>query len=216
MTDIVKVDYARNKDEVLIYIWLNIRSKQQIKTRIICISADEALKIIDYKEKFELKDQQYYIIPRTINNFERTICTFLRLLFDMNLVNKEKYEEFCKERLDVYKKIYRNENRICKQFFANYFPDKNRAGYNTFNDLLENNLEQINCNLCYRNVKIGGEFVGCYYDNDDRLRPRTSRVEYLKQYDRIEQLWCALELSLEGKLKEVPKVENSKENNITE
>lgn len=204
MMDISKVDYSRNKDECEIYIWLKIKCKQQIKTKIICISADEALNIIDYKEKFDLKDQQYYIIPKKINNFEITICTFLKVLLYNNFVNKEKYAEFCKERLNIYKKIYYNENRICKQFFENYFPHKYCTGYDTFDDILENNIDQINSKLSLHMRRIEPKFIGCYTDDYDRVRPITSRVSYERCYDKIEQLWSAFELTLEGKLKEPP------------
>lgn len=207
MTDIIRVDYARNKDEVMIYIWLNIRNKQQIKTKIICISTDEALNIINYNEKFELKDQQYYIIPRTIKNFEKTICKFLIAVFAADLISKEKYIEFCKKRLEVYRNIYYNENRICRQFFSNYFPDNKCEGYDTFSDVLKNNIDEINCKLSPHYRRIEPKFIGCYTDEYDRVRPITSRVSYEQYYDKIEQLWSALELALEGKLKDLKKVE---------
>lgn len=206
MTDIVRIDYARNKNEVVIYMWLNIRSKQQINTKIICISADEALNIIDYKEKFVLKDQQYYIIPKTIKNFEITICTFLKAAFDNDLINKETYKEFCRKRLDVYINKYYNKNWVCKLFFSNYFPDKNRKRYDTFEDILKNNIDEINCKLKPRYNRIEPKRIGYYTDEDDRVRPLTSRVFYKPYYDKIEQLWSAFELALEGKLKEIPKV----------
>ena len=203
MIDIIKQHYARHENECVIYMWLNVKNQQQIKTRIICISTDEAMKMIDYKKKYELENQQWFIIPDKIKNFETTICNFLRAAFDKDLINKEKYKEFCKKRLDVYTGIFYNENRICRQFFSNYFPNKNCEGYNTYDALLKNNMDEINSKIMRYSYRIEPERVGYYTDEYDRVRPITSRVSYEYCYDKMDQLWSAFELALEGKLKEV-------------
>ena len=105
-------------------------------------------------------------------------------------------------------KIYYNEDRICRQFYKNYFPIKACVGYKNFYDILNHNIEQINKGLYARQTKRGGEFVGCYMDDYERKRPRTSPVYYETCYNKIEQLRNALELALEDKL---IKLQESKE-----
>ncbi len=157
--------------------------------KTIFLSVDDALKMVNGSERYDLSGQSYWIIPRQIRFFQLKKDQFVRFAFEKGLISGVEYLDFCMGRLASYQKRFDSKTKICTLFFEQFATKKMREKYEDFWEMYRNfDKEDAFAELPKITKRMGGEFQGCYYDEWSCKRPITSRVYYELQNDYIECL----------------------------
>ena len=157
--------------------------------KTIFLSVDDALKMVNGSEKYDLSGQSYWIIPRQIRFFQLKKDQFVRFAFEKGLISGTEYFDFCMGRLVSYEKRFDSNTKICTLFFEQFATEIMREKYEDFWEMYRYFDEKDAFAALPKIIKrMGGKFQGCYYDERSRIRPITSRVYYELQNNFVECL----------------------------
>lgn len=179
-----------SREDTCMYLWVEEKGKDgNVRKNIIGIDVNDAIKMVDDKEKYDLNNQTQMIVPKYIRYFDEYISEFVRVVYDAtDLISKTEYLDYCLKRLSLYKGYMSNNKRICETFFGRYMPKSVKQKYRDVWDMIKSYEPVIHEEIKPYYVERGGRFMGCYTDDWGRRRPLTEPKYYEKRYDFIDEL----------------------------
>lgn len=196
-THLVNIKRGKSLKDIYIYLWIETinTNTNQPEIVIVCINAEEALKITDDKNYYEFCNQIIKIKPQDIKYFEKNISRFVRTVYEENdLINNEEYFKFCLQRLEEYKKIYYNSKFLVEIFYERYAPKEVKRKYSDVWKMFDAYDRQIKWELTpVSTFRVGGDVITFYTDELGRKRPITEPKRYKSIYDYIDMLKLCFE-----------------------
>jgi len=179
-----------SREETCMYLWVEERGKDgKVWKNIIGLDVDDAIKIVDDKEKYTLNNQTQGIVPKYIRGFDEYVSAFISNVYDAtDLISSTEYMDYCLKRLRLYKSYMHNNRKICETFFARYMPKSIRQKYHNVWDMIKTYEAAIQEDVKPYYVQMGGGFKGCYTDDWGRRRPLTEPKRWEKRYDYVDEL----------------------------
>lgn len=179
-----------SREETCMYLWVEEMGKEgKVWKNIIGLDVNDAIKMVDDKEKYTLNNQTQTIIPKYIRGFDEYISSFVSVVYDAtDLISNVEYSEYCIKRLALYKNYISNNKRICETFFSRYMPKSVKQKYHNVWAMIKAHETVIQRDVKPYWVQRGGGFLGCYTDDWGRRRPITEPKYMEKRYDYVEEL----------------------------
>lgn len=179
-----------SREETCMYLWVEEIGKEgKVWKNIVGLDVNDAIKMVDDKEKYTLNNQTQTIVPKYIRGFDEYIANFVSVVYEATeLISNTEYLDFCLKRLELYKSYMHNNQRICETFFSRYMPKTVKQKYRDVWDMIKTYEPAIQGEVQPYYVERGGRFMGCYTDDWGRRRPLTERKYREKRYDFVDEL----------------------------
>lgn len=179
-----------SREETCMYLWVEEMGKEgKVWKNIVGLDVNDAIKMVDDKEKYTLNNQTQTIVPKYIRGFDECIANFVSVVYEATeLISNAEYLDFCLKRLELYKSYMHNNQRICETFFSRYMPKAVKQKYRDVWDMIKTYEPVIQGEVKPYYVERGGRFMGCYTDDWGRRRPLTERKYWEKRYDFVDEL----------------------------
>ena len=173
------------------------------KTYIYYIPKNRLLEITDNNQMYEFTKGKRKLCPCHIKNFDEDFLSnqIVKIIdTDNDYFNSEILLEFIIKRFNIFTKRCKKANlKLFNADWQKWSLYCSKQFYKMYNigsiddDNLENSLIEVGqLGLIQYNQRVGGEFMGCYYDNYyDKKRPLTSRKETIS-HDNYVYILCLL------------------------
>lgn len=183
-------------------VYATITVKTEGEPHTYRISYRDVLKMASCEGSYELELDHVLFNPAPLcnpggeNDFGWVMSLLLNAAFYYGFITPEEFVCCVREHFErYYLKKYRSKSKLCRDFFNRYFRYATKVSckycYEKLFDFYEPEIKQKGRAVC---VERGGKFVGCYYDNLDRLRPITSPKYWERVIPIAEKLWvCFME-----------------------
>lgn len=105
-------------------------------------------------------------------------------------ITREEYFKLVRRHFeDYYLQVYYSKSKMCADFYARYFSHRIKKRVNGYEQLFKRFAKEINEKGRKVWLQRGGNFAGCFFDDDGILHPRTSPKYYETLVPIAEQLW---------------------------
>lgn len=187
-------------------------------TKDISINLEDILYRMINKEMTLLEKDVYYSRPKLqiveinkgevnfyIIGFEKILNRIRKIVmeyynFNKDILNIYDYK-YLKNELELYKRSFYTEKKACEMYYKYRLPwiNSDKISFDSF--IKEDRKELYESFLHGTKIRRGGKFDGCYYDDQDRLRPITTHVYYEIQYAIYDRFLITAILSIPSELK---------------
>ncbi len=118
------------------------------------------------------------------------VSLVLNYAWSSGVITWDEYREKVREHFeDYYLERYLTMSKMCPDFYNRYFSQESKTLFRSYERMFRPYAEVIEEVGNRVPIRIGGKFEGCYYDDQDRLRPRTSKVKKKEIVPVAEKLW---------------------------